>query len=667
MNLPRLAVNRPVTTFMILICIIVIGGIALVRLPLAFLPKVDFPFIVINIPYPNSNPSQIEREIAKPVEEVLATLSGVKSLRSTSSADNVELFLEFNWGYDLDVVRMQVSEKMEQVKRSLPEEIGEIVIFSFNTTDIPIVQARISAVAVDLSDSYELLETRILNRIRRVPGVAKVELGGVLPKEIRIELILDKIREHRVDVQALIQQLQGASSNLVLGQVTEGGLRYTARAIGRFESLDAVRNMTINENGLRLSQIAEVVYEEPPIAYGRHLNRENAIALDVYKESTANTVEVVHAVMRVIEQDIDADPLLQGVNVWVWEDQANEITSSIDGLKKSGMIGALLAIFVLYFFLRRLDSTLIVSFSIPFSLLAACGILFFLGKTLNILSMMGLMIGVGMLVDNAIVVLESIDRKHRDEPDTKQAALIGSQSVMTAVITSTLTTLIVFLPVIVGTQSGLTTWLGEVGVTISIALICSLFSSLTLIPLMSGRFLRRKQTAESRPIGWLEDRYVGLLGWTLRHRVWMAAFLVIGIGLGIVPFMTGLVDSSFNSGGRNSFLFLRYDFDDFVYKSDAERVVNQIEDYLFENQERFGFTSIYSVYAENHAQSVLTLADDNFSDREVRKLREAIREDMPQIPGARVFFHDVAIVRRVSANRPVRFSSSTAFWIIFVI
>jgi HAE1 family hydrophobic/amphiphilic exporter-1 len=642
MNLPKLSVNRPVTTFMILISIMVIGGIAMARLPLAFLPALDIPYIGIVVPYPNSNPVQIEREIAKPVEEALATLSGVKRLRSTSTADSAEFEMEFNWGEDLDVVRMQVSEKMDQVKRTLPEGIGEVLIYSFNTSDIPVVQARLSAEGVDLSESYELLEARILNRLRRVPGVARVDLGGVEPREISIDLILDKVKEHRVDVGQLIQRLQGASSNLVLGQVNAGGLRYTARAIGAFDSLEAISDLRINERGLRLSEIAEIRYEEPPIQYGRHLDRKFAVALDVYKESTANTVDVVLAVMKVIEEDINADPLLQGVNVFVWQDQAQEITRSITALQRAGIVGALLAIFVLYFFLRRLDSTLIVSFSIPFSIIAACGIMYFIGMNLNILSMMGLMLGVGMLVDNAIVVLESIDRRHRDEPDSRKAALEGARVVMMAVTSSTLTTMIVFLPLIVGTKSELTTWLGEVGLTISIALGCSLFSSLTLIPLMSARLLRRRQTPPNRQIGWLENRYAGILGWTLRRKGWTAGLIVAGMLIGIAPFPLQLVDTSQFSGMRNRMLFLRYEFKDFVYKSDAERAVDQIESYLFAHNTEFNVGSVYSYYTENDATTVLMLADDTLGDRATKELRKAIREGLPEIPGARVYFHEDA-------------------------
>ncbi|MCP4201623.1 MAG: efflux RND transporter permease subunit, partial [bacterium] len=221
MHLPKLAVGRPITTAMILISILVVGGIAIASLPLAYLPEVDAPFIGVQIPYPNANPQQGEREVLKPVEEILATMPGVRTLNSQADADQAQFFLEFDWGKELDIVRMQVSEKMDQIKGDLPTAIGEIVIFSFNTNDIPVVQARVSARGVDLSESYDLIEARVLNRLRRVPGVARVDLDGVEPREISIDLVLTRIREHNVDVGALIGQLQGASSNMVLGQVDQ--------------------------------------------------------------------------------------------------------------------------------------------------------------------------------------------------------------------------------------------------------------------------------------------------------------------------------------------------------------------------------------------------------------------------------------------------------------
>ena len=642
MNLPKLAVRRPITTAMLLVSVLLFGGIALDRLPLAFLPEVDVPFIAVQIPYPNANPAQVEREITKPLEEVLATLSGVERMRSRSGADGAFVSLRFNWGEDLDIVRMQVSEKVDQLEPDLPEGIGEVLIYSFNTSDIPVVEGRISAAGVDLSESYDLLEARVLNRIRRVPGVARVDLDGVEPKEIFIELSLDKVKQHGVDISVLIGRLRGSTSNMVLGEVQNAGLTYTARALGNFKSLEELEELVIDERGLRLSDIARVRYEEPPIRYGRHLNQQDAIALEVFKESTANTVEVVRGVEKVVREEINSDPLLQGVDLFMWQNQADQITNSIDGLTRAGFMGALMAVLVLYFFLRRFDATLIVSLSIPFSIIAACGVMYFMGKTLNILSMMGLMLGVGMLVDNAIVVLEAIDRRKRQESDPKKAALEGAHSVGMAVVASTTTSLIVFLPLIVGSKSELTTWLGEMGVTIALALVCSLFSSLTLIPLMSSRFLGERKSKPVRSFEWLETRYANLLGWTLRRRWKTAGLLVVAMGLGFLPFFAGMVSSNQFSGQVNERLFLQYEFTDFVYKSEAERVVSQVEDYLMAHREAFNIESVYSYYASNEAGTTLTLARKDLDGEEIKALRGKIREGLPKIAGARAYFYEDA-------------------------
>jgi HAE1 family hydrophobic/amphiphilic exporter-1 len=639
-SLPALSIRRPVTILMVLLSIMVVGGIAMARLPLAFLPNVDIPFIGVTIPYPNSNPTQIEKQITKPVEEVLSTLPGVKRLTSTSTADSAEFRIEFRWGHSLDIVRMQVGEKVDQVKASLPQGIGDIQIVSFNTSDIPVVEARISAEGVDLSKNYDLLETRVVNRIRRVPGVARVALDGVAPREIFIDLILDRVKEHNVDLGALIGRLQGASSNLVLGQVSRDGLRYSARVLGAFGSLEDLENLVIDDRGLRLAEIATVRYEEPPIGIGRHLDGGYAVALSVFKESTANTVDVVRAVLRVITGDIDRDPLLKGVRLFVFEDQGNQITSGIEGLRDAGLLGALLSVLVLYYFLRRFDSTLIVSLCIPFSVITACGILYFLGKNLNVLSMAGLMLGVGMLVDDAIVVLEGIDRRHREEPDPRKAALVGAGEVTMAVTCSTLTTVIVFLPLIVGASTQLTTWLEEVGMSISIALVCSLFSSLTLIPLMAASLLRRRQAAQPESLRRLEDVYARALGWTLRHRAWTLLIVVLGLAVGFVPFLLGLVDTTQFAATTNKRMFLRYEFSDFSYKADSEKAVSAVEAYARANKERFGIKSIYSFFRENEAGTVLTLRRENLGDREARELRKQIRAGLPAIPGARVIFAD---------------------------
>ncbi len=643
MNLVRLAVLRPITAMMLLVSILVTGLIAFERLPLAFLPEVDVPFIVVSIPRPNSSPQAVEEELTEPVEEALATLSGIKELRSDSDADGAVLFLEFDWGQELDVVRMQVSEKIDIVRPTLPADAQLVTVSSFNTADIPVVQARLSAEGVDLSESYPLLEAHVLDPIRRLPGVARVDLDGVMPRQVYVDLIQDRLEEHRIEIGQLAERLQRASVELVLGTVDDGGSRYAVRGLGSFESLEDLRSMPIGVADLSLGDIAEVTYEEPPIGYGRHLGREQAIGLSVFKESTANTVEVVDAVMATIEQDIDADPRLQGIELFVWENQADEIRAGVDGLRRAGLIGALMAVLCLYGFLRRIDSTLIVAMSIPFSIIAACAVLYFLGKTLNLLSMMGLMLGIGMLVDNAIVVLESIDRQRDTESDPRQAALKGAKSVTGAVTSATATTLIVFLPLVLGGATELTVWLKEVGMTISLALVCSLLSSLTLIPLVSTRLLRaRKPRVAAAVPSSTEGVYGRVLRWTFAHPWWSALMLIGVLGGGIAPLATGQVPAQPFSARVNERLELRYEFKDFHYKSQAEAVVKDVEAYLFAEADALQIDEVYSFFAENRAGTSIVLTRSDLDDDAVKALRSKIRNGLPPTPGVTVRFWEDA-------------------------
>jgi len=595
MSLPRLAVDRPVSTLMLLVSILAVGTISLFRLPLEFYPKLSIPFVAIVVPYPNSNPTQIEKTVARPLEEALATLPDLKTIRSSSDADQCMVQMEFDWGLDLDVLRMLVREKVDQVRPSLPDEVRDIQVYSFNTSDIPVVQSRISAPGVDLSSNYELLESRVLNRLRSVPGVARVTLDGIEPREIFIDLRIDKIKAHRVDVGALIARLRGINSSISLGRISEDGKRYSARAMGSLGSMDEIGQLVIDERGLRLGDIADITYEEPPVAHARLLNREKAIGLNIFKESTANTVATVEAVQRVLGGEIAKDPLLKGINLFVWEDQAREIRAGLEDLSQAGLIGGLLAIGVLFVFLRRWDSTLIVAASVPISLLATTAVMYFSGRNLNVLSMMGLMLGVGMLVDNAIVVLESIDRKHRIEPDTKRSAHLGASEVAVAITASTLTSVIVFLPLVLGGKDDLTIFLGEAGFAIAVSLIASLVVSLLMIPLMAVRIMGRRGTTDTAGgLSWLEDRYASVLGWTFRHRAWTFAIVTVCFVAGFVPFAAGWIETNTFSGSINRRLFLRYEFTDFTYKSGARRVVDQMEDYLWQHRDEFKVRDIYS-------------------------------------------------------------------------
>jgi HAE1 family hydrophobic/amphiphilic exporter-1 len=638
-SLAGLSVKRPVTTIMVLVSLLVLGAISFARLPLAFLPEVDFPAIFITIPYPNSSPAQIEKEIVKPLEEALATLSGVRKMSSSANADEATLQLDFNWGDSLDVVRMKVAEKVEEIRPELPADIQQIFINTFSTSQIPVVEARISAPGIDLSQNYDLLEKRVVNPLQRVAGVAKVELNGVEPREVRINLRLNKIAAHGVDIGTLAGRLASSNLNLALGKIDADGRVIHVRSFGAFADIEAILDFPVGDRGLKVADIAYVTYQEPPIFFGRHLNGDYAVALQVYKDPTANTVDVATQATALIRGPIASDPTLEGIQLLVFQDQAGQITNGLNGLRNEGLIGGLLAIVVLYFFLRRFDTTFIVSLAIPMSIISTAVVLYFMDKTLNVLSMMGLMLGVGLLVDDAIVVLESIFREHTASADASKAAITGTRQVVGAVVASTVTTAIVFLPLVVGDKNELTTWLGEIGLAISLTIFCSLIVSMTLIPLMASKLLSRRQSTDPRWTIWLTEKYVGILHWTFRHR-WATFGITLLILASIaLPFTLGLQTAMFAGINKNR-MYLQYDFSDFHYKEDAEAVVSRVEQWFFERRDELGLESVYSYFAENEAGTTLSFVKEDIGEEEAKTIRKKMREGLPKLAGVRIRFDD---------------------------
>ena len=638
MSISKFSIHKPVTTLVFLASIIVMGVISTSRMKLAYFPDVEFPGIFIQVPYPNSSPQQIEKNIIKPIEEALSTLSGIKKMESTATADEGRIQLQFDWGVKLDMVRTEVAEKIELIRKDLPADVEQINVLNFNASDIPVVQARISAPGIDLASNYDLLEKRIKIPIERIPGVARVELNGVLPKALWIDLILNKLVEHKVDVGKLAEDLQKSNSNLSVGKIRGEESVITVRSLGTFADLEAVGNFVINDSGLKLKDIAEIHYAEPAVEFGRHLNHSYAVALEVFKEPTANAVEVATEVTKQINS-FDNDPYLKGISLFVWQDQAKEITDGLKGITDAGLWGGLFAIVILFVFLRRIDTTLIVSLAIPISILCGATILYYLGHTFNLLSMMGLMLAVGMLVDNAIVVLESIYKNRQEGLNKMQASEKGAKVVETAVIASTVCTIIVFLPLIVGKKTEISTFLSEIGIAITATLICSLLVSLTLIPLATSRFLRDKEVRDPRWVTWMKKHYNRVLEWTFAHRVWAFILVVLLLASAILPFKLGLQTGTF-SGGKNKRMFLRYDFADFMYKRDVEKIVIQVEKFLDQNQKDWPLESIYSYFADSDATTVFSLKQEDVMDEEAKEIRKRVREKLPKFGGVKIFFED---------------------------
>ncbi|MFH2051451.1 MAG: efflux RND transporter permease subunit, partial [bacterium] len=460
MTLPEIAIKRPVTTLMAIISLVVLGLVAMSRLPLAFMPEVQQPELFVILPYQSASPEQVERMIVRPVEDVLGSVKGLRSMWSRCGSDGGRIRLEFDWSSDMHLARVEVWERLDRIRGELPEDLGDIQVspnWDSRDADMPILEGRLSS-PLDLSQSYDLLERKIIRPLERVPGVAQVRLDGVNPREVRINLRIEDMQLHNIDVRDVARILRAGNFDQSLGRITDGGTRYVLRTVGTLSSVERIASIPLRADGLRLSDVADVVYQEPPLEYGRHLDGHFAVGVSVSQESRANTVEVCDELEAAIAAMND-DPELEGVNFLVWFNQGHEIRKTLRDLTFTGIFGSLLASVVLFGFLRRVSTTVVAVLCIPFALIVTCGIIWSQGKSLNTLSLLGLIVGIGMLVDNAVVVMENIFRHREQRADRRTAALKGSREVAVAVTAATLTSVIVFVPLIFNKPSEMNLYL----------------------------------------------------------------------------------------------------------------------------------------------------------------------------------------------------------------
>ncbi|UCG50772.1 MAG: efflux RND transporter permease subunit [Candidatus Latescibacterota bacterium] len=635
MTLPELAIKRHVTTLMIIVSLVVLGLVALFRLPLAFLPDFDEPHLFVRVPYENASPEQVERMIVRPVEDALGSVKGLRQIWSACDRDGGMVRLQFEWSIDMALARVEVWEKIDRIRRDLPDDIGDITVgthWDAREADMPIVEGRISSKR-DLSESYDLLDRKIIRPLERIPGVAQVRLDGVNPREVRINLRIADIEAHGVDIREVTTILRNSNFDMSLGKLTEGTTRFAVRTVGSFKDVEEIQNLPIRADGLRLKDIADVVYEEPPLEYGRHLDGNFAIGITVSQEAKANTVEVCEEIGERINA-MGVDPELEGINFLVWFSQGKEIRKTLRDLTFTGIFGGILASLVLFGFLRRVGTTLVSVLCIPFSLIVTCGIIWAQGKTLNTLSLLGLIVGIGMLVDNAVVVMENIFRHRELGYDRTTASRLGAREVSTAVIAATLTSVIVFLPLIFNKPSEMNIYLKELAIAASLTLLASLFISQTLIPMATSWFIRAEPKPRGRVITWLEHHYVRLLKFNLRHR-WLTPIIGIGvIAMAVYPFMK--IDKNFGTTESEMFVQVRYDISEEMSLENKEKLVTQVEQILEPHRDEFKAQSIYSFWSDRWTLTRIYLHEGEATPENFSMVRQRLRDVLPEIAGVKL-------------------------------
>ncbi|MEO8161858.1 MAG: efflux RND transporter permease subunit, partial [Arenimonas sp.] len=357
MSFAELSLRRPVTAVMFFVSMVVIGLIASMRLPLEKFPEVNVPFLMVSFPYPGSTPQEVERSITRPAEEALATLPGIKELNSTSRADGADVQIQFkDWDRDIQITASEARDRIDAIRADLPDDMQRYLVNNFSPSDQPVIRMRFSSDR-DLRKEYDLIEREVKRRIERIPGVARVELSGASPNEVEISIDPSRLGAHNVGLNQLAAKLQAINFSVSAGEIDEGKRRLRVQPIGEVKRLDELRDLVLNEQGLKLSDVAHITLKPQRQGFGRRLDGRPAVGLDIFREQSANLVEVSRLVEAEIEQ-IKAEPELQGIKVLVFDNQGESVTASITELIQAGAIGSLLSMLVLYYFLRHWPSTL---------------------------------------------------------------------------------------------------------------------------------------------------------------------------------------------------------------------------------------------------------------------------------------------------------------------
>jgi len=575
--LSKLTIKRPVTTVMVMLIVILCGVVSLLGLKMDLMPSMDIPIALVSTTYTGAGPEEVESIITKPIEEVLGTVSNVDTISSISSAGSSIVMVQFEDGTDIDMASLDMREKIDLIKGYLPSGASEPMVLKIDMNSLSSIVVGVSS----KMESYELtefLDSKVINRLERIEGVASVSMTGNEQREIQVVVDKEKLDGYGVTMSQISSYLMAENINYPSGNVSDGIYNLQLRTVGEFTSVEDIKNMpvmTANGSVIRLSDVAYVSETAVEGTTRAYINDEKGIVISISKQSNANIVDISNEIEEELKKINDE---YAEIDIFMLTNTSTYIKTSVKNVLQTAILSTILAFIVLYVFLRTITPSLVISVSIPASVLGTFACMYLLDIGLNIISLGGISIGIGMLVDNSVVVLENIYRYKKLGYDAEEAAYLGSKEVGMSVTASTLTTVAVFIPLVF--ISGM---IGQVfydlSMTICIALGCSLIVSLTFIPMACSKLLKRDVDIYStsrknnlfnrtldkigKGVDNLDELYRKVLAWCLDHRkktiiitvaIFLATLSLIPImGFNLMPTMdqgTAMINISLPNGSK---------------------------------------------------------------------------------------------------------------------
>ena len=661
MKMTEVAIRRGVTFAMIYLIAVGFGLFSLMRLKLDLYPKLEFPVIAIITQYTGVGPFDIETVVTRPIEEVVATVENVEKITSQTSQGLSLILLEFDWGTDMNQAEIDVRNAMEWVRDFLPDDVRDPLIFAFDPSQQPILYFAVTSPFHGQAELRKISEHEIEPRIERIPGVASAFTSGGMAREIKVLVDPIRLRAHHLSIEQVKRALQLNNLQVPSGFIDNEFQEFTIQTTGEYRSLEEIENTSIATIAGSTVRIKDVARVEDGFKEQRQrilTNNKPAVMLWVQKQSDANTVQVCKEVVKQIPKIEEELP--RGVKLELFFDNSTFIRRSMSNLGNTALQATFLAFAVLLFFLRNIRSSLIVALSIPISIIVTFAVMDQAGLTLNIISMAGLALAVGLLVDNSIVVLESIFRYREKGDDSREAANKGTSEVAMAITASTLTTLAVFVPILfVPGLAG--EMFNEMVVTICFSLAVSLVVALTLIPLLSTRFLHVKR--EQGHSGWTtrlgtrvgewilswQSFYGRVLRWSLGHRktVLLSTLVLFIVSMFVLMGRGG----EFLPEPDDGFIAISVDRTPGISLTQMEKTilkVNQIIDELVPEKELTfssfgqgeGIFALFSARGASQGDVNIRLPRSAERKRSEDEIKEALRKPFSRIPDAKISFTD---------------------------
>lgn len=639
MALTDISIKRPIATTMVYLIVIVLGVTGFRFLPVDLLPPIEFPRLTVAVEYSNVGPEEMETIITDRVENALAGVANVEDITASSSEGSSRVTLNFTQGINLDEASNDVRAALDRIRDELPEEAEPPRLWKFDPNDSPIVIIGAQSTR-GLDELTLILERDLSKRFEQIPGVGTIDVWGGVDREIRVNLKRDRLISTGLTATDVQNAISAENNTLPGGNVRQGLTDLYVRSLGEYTSVGQIAETIItNIDGkpVRVRDVATLEDGFEDIGRLVNINEKPMIRMAIRKQTGANTVAVSEQVQQEIEQ---INNERDDVELMVVTDQSEFIQNSIDNVQESAIWGAVLAIFVLYLFLRNGSTTFIISLAIPVSIIATFGLLYFTGLTLNQMSFGGLALGVGLIVDNAIVVLENIVRIRGNGKSLAESALVGTREVGGAIIASTLTTSVIFLPVVfMQTVTG--TLFQELALVVVFALLCSLFVALTLVPMLASKFMTIKPDDEltEKDKGWfqrffvrVENRYSNLLKRAIRRKgvVFGVTILLLGASLYGVSFVSSELAPQTEADEIDIDFFLADGMNIAVADQYVDELVEKVEAVVPMDQVEYLTTEVRN----GRAEVEITLVDANKRNVDTYDLADQIRADLEgSIPG----------------------------------